>query len=425
MSSATDASRPLAVALTAFTAFTLALFIAQYYRTAMALLAPLLHEEMALTADRLGLLAATYFMAFGLVQLPVGLLLDRFGPRRTVAALMGVAMAGCILFAGASSYLGLMAAQVLIGVGTAGGFMGGVMICARWFSPRRAAAMTGLMLGAGNLGGIVAATPLAIGLEAWGWRATTLALAAVVAADVGLIFLAVRDAPPGHAARHRAPETALQILAGLGQILRSGQVWRLMALAFVGYASVMAVRGLWGGPYLLEVHRLGPVATGHVLLAMSLGIIAGAIGYGLLEQPFDSRKRVALAGGSANAALFAVLALWPSPPLWLVVAAFVGIGACGQTYVILLSHGRAGFADRLVGRVITTLNMAAFLGTFSIQAMSGVIVRAFQLDDGSVPEIGYRAMFAFVGVVVLVAVLIYAGAPDARPSEDATRARIG
>ncbi len=421
----TDASRPLAVALTAFTAFTLALFIAQYYRTAMALLAPVLHEEMGLTADRLGLLAATYFMAFAAVQLPVGLLLDRFGPRRTVAALMGVAMLGCVLFAASTSYLGLMAGQVLIGVGTAGGFMGGVVICARWFSPKRAGAMTGLMLGTGNLGGIVAATPLAIGLEAWGWRATTLALAAVVAADVALIFLAVRDAPPGHAARQRAPETMRQVLGGLGQVLRNMQIWRLMALSFVGFASVMAVRGLWGGPYLIEVHRLGPVAAGHVLLAMSLGIILGAIGYGLLEQPFDSRRRVALAGGITNFALFALLAAWPQPPLWLVVAAFVVIGACGQTYVIVLSHGRAGFADRLVGRVITTLNMAAFLGTFSIQSGSGVIVRAFQLDDGSVPEIGYRAMFAFVAVVVLAAVAIYAGAPDARPSEDAARTRIG
>jgi len=417
--------RTLAVAWTAFIAFTLGLFISQYYRTAMALLAPELVRELDLTADRLGFLAAAYFAAFALAQLPVGMLLDRFGPRRTVATLMGLAVLGCVLFARAHSYGGLLAAQILVGLGTAGSFMGGVMICARWFSAKRAGAMTGLMLGTGNVGGIVAATPLAIGLEAWGWRATTLALAAIVAADAALIWLAVRDAPDGHAARQRVPETMRQVLAGLGQVLRSVQVWRLMALAFVGFASVMAVRGLWGGPYLLEVHRLDPIAAGHVMLAMSLGVIAGAIGYGLLEHPFDSRKRVALAGGVTNFALFALLAAWPQPPLWLVVAAFVGIGACGQTYVIVLSHGRAGFADRLVGRVITTLNMAAFLGTFSVQALSGVIVRAFQLEDGSVPEIGYRWMFAFVAAVVLGAVAIYAGAPDARPSEDATRTRIG
>lgn len=412
-------------ALVAFIAFTLALFIAQYYRTAMALLAPVLHDEMGLTADRLGLLAAAYFFAFAVVQIPIGLLLDRFGPRRTVAALMGVALVGCFIFATARGYLGLMAGQVLIGVGTSGGFMGGVMICARWFDPKRAALMTGLMLGTGNFGGIVAATPLALGIELWGWRATTLVLAGFVAADAALIWLAARDAPPGSPARTRAPESLAQVMAGAGQVLRNAQVWRLMALAFVGFASVMTVRGLWGGPYLIDVHGLDPIAAGHVMLAMSLGVIVGAIGYGLLEQPFNSRRGVALTGGFINSALFAVLAFMAAPPLWLVIACFVGIGICGQTYIMVLSHGRAGFADRLVGRVITTLNTAAFVGTFSLQAGSGVIVRSFQQADGAIPEIGYRWMFGFVAVVVLAAIAIYAGTVDARPSDDATRARIG
>jgi nitrate/nitrite transporter NarK len=416
------ASRP---ALSAFAAFTAALLINQYYRTAMALMAPMLADEMRLTADLLGLLAATYFLSFAAMQLPVGMLLDRFGPRRTAASLMGIAIAGCAIFASATGYPALLLGQALIGVGTAAGFTGGIVICARWFAPQRAATMTGLMLGLGNLGGILAATPLALALDAWGWRATSLMLAAALALIALFILAAARDAPPGHPARSREAETMRQILAGLGQVLRTAEVWRLMALAFVGFASVMAVRGLWGGPYLLQVHALDPVAAGNILLAMSIGVIAGAIGYGLLEQPFDRRRGLALTGGAILCATFAVMALWPHPPLWLVVACFMAIGACGQTYVMVLSHGRANFADRLVGRAVTSLNMAAFLGTATLQAMSGAIMRAFQLPDGLIPEHGYRWLYGFLALVVLLALAIYATSTEARPSEDATRPRIG
>lgn len=412
-------------ALAAFAAFTAALLISQYYRTAMALMAPVLADEMGLTADRLGILAATYFLSFAAMQLPVGMLLDRFGPRRTAASLMAVAVAGCAAFAFASGFPALLLGQVLIGAGTAAGFTGGIVICARWFSARRAASMTGLMLGLGNLGGIVAATPLALALGSWGWRATTLAMGGAILAVAAVILAVVRDAPPGHPARTRKPEALRQILTGLGQVLRTAEVWRLMALAFVGFASVMVVRGLWGGPYLIDVHGLDPVASGNILLAMSLGVIAGAIGYGLLEQPFDRRRDIALAGGGILALAFGALAMWPQPPLWLVTGAFMVIGACGQTYVIILAHGRANFADRLVGRAVTTLNMAAFLGTATLQATSGWIVRGFQLPDGHIPEQGYRWLYAFLALTVLLALAVYSTSKEARPSEDATRPRIG
>ena len=123
--------------------------------------------------------------------------------------------------------------------------------------------------------------------------------------------------------------------------------------------------------------------------------------------------------------LFAVLALWPLPPVWLVTACFVVIGACGQTYVMILSHGRAQFADRLVGRAVTSLNMAVFLGTATIQAASGWIVRAFQTPAGPIAETGYRWLFAFLAGAVALAVAVYATSTEARPSEDATRPRIG
>jgi len=187
----------------------------------------------------------------------------------------------------------------------------------------------------------------------------------------------------------------------------------------------MAVRGLWGGPYLIDVHALDPVGAGNALLAMSVGVIAGAIGYGLLEQPLDRRRAPALGGGIVLSTAFAVLALWPHPPLWLVVACFMVIGACGQTYVMILSHGRANFADRLVGRAVTSLNMAVFLGTATLQAASGWIVRGFQTPAGPIPEEGYRWLFAFLAASVALALAIYATSTEARPSEDATRLRIG
>lgn len=419
-------SRPFAAAaLGAFIAFTAAVLINQYYRMAMALMAPGLAADMALTADRLGLLAAAYFLAFSAMQLPVGLLLDRFGPRRSAAGLMTIGLVGALVFATAPAYPLLILGQVLIGIGTAAALTGGIVICTRWFPPQRAATMTGLMLGLGNLGGLVAATPLALALQAWGWRSVTLIFAGAMIATALLILSIARDAPPGHPWRTRVPETPRQILAGLGQVLRTREIWRLMALAFVGFASVLTVRGLWGGPYLLQAQGLGPVGAGNGLFAMSIGIIVGAIGYGLLEQPLDRRRGLALAGGSILCLSFAGLALWPQPPLWFVLSAFFVVGLCGQTYVMVLSHGRAGFADRLVGRVVTSLNMAVFLGIGIFQATSGWIIRWFQQPDGSIPEHGFRVLFGFLATMVFAALLIYRTSSEARPSEDATRVRIG
>lgn len=419
-------SRPFAAAaLGAFIAFTAAVLINQYYRMAMALMAPGLAADMALTADRLGLLAAAYFLAFSAMQLPVGLLLDRFGPRRSAAALMTIGLAGALVFATAPSYALLVLGQVLIGIGTAAALTGGIVICTRWFPPQRAATMTGLMLGFGNLGGLVAATPLALALEAWGWRTVTLIFAGAMVATALLILVIARDAPSGHPWRSRVPETPRQILAGLGQVLRTREIWRLMALAFVGFASVLTVRGLWGGPYLLQAQGLSAVGAGNGLFAMSIGIILGAVGYGLLEQPLDRRRALALAGGSVLCLSFVGLALWPQPPLWFALASFFAIGLCGQTYVMVLSHGRAGFADRLVGRVVTSLNMAVFLGIGIFQATSGWIIRWFQQPDGSIPEHGFRVLFGFLATMVFAALLIYRTSSEARPSEDMTRKRIG
>ena len=422
-SSAPRRARSDWAALSAYTAFSAAVFISQYHRTAMTLLAPHLTRELELTADRLGFVAASYFVAFALAQLPTGLLLDRYGPRRTTAGLTVLAVAGAVIFALAQGFAALVLGQVLMGVGTAAGFMGGVVVCARWFAPKRFAQMSGLMLGIGNAGGILAATPLAFGLEAWGWRAMVLATAAAMALDALAVWLAVGDRPPGGAPRrHESPR---EVLAGLGLVLASRQVWRLMALAFVGFSTVTTVRGLWGGPYLLDVQGLGAVGAGNVLLLMSLGVIAGALIYGPMDRLFDRRRPIALAGGGAMAASLVLLALWPAPPLWAAAGVFFLIGACGQTYVVVLAHARAGFADRLIGRLITTLNTAVFLGNFTMNALSGLIVRAFQGADGAVAEAGYRVVFAFLALGVILALMVYATSAEAKPSEDATRPRIG
>ncbi len=156
-----SSSRPIAtVALAAsggFIAFSAAVLINQYYRMAMALMAPGLAADLGLTADKLGLLAAAYFLAFSAMQLPVGMLLDRFGPRRSAAGLMTIGLVGALVFATAPVYPLLVLGQMLIGIGTAAALTGGIVICTRWFPPERAATMTGFMLGVGNLGGLIAA----------------------------------------------------------------------------------------------------------------------------------------------------------------------------------------------------------------------------------------------------------------------------
>jgi len=258
-----------------------------------------------------------------------------------------------------------------------------------------------------------------------GWRVVFAAAVAFTACATVAVWLIVRDAPPGHPFLSRAAETPHEMLRGLVEVLRNPRLRPILALNFCNYACTFTVQGLWGGPYLREVHGLTPIAAGNVLLAAVVAYQCGMLTFGPMDRRFDTRKWIAVGGTLIIVGLLALLALMPRPPAWLAICVICAIGFVSASSTMVMTHGRGIFPDRLIGRGMATMNTAVMLGVACMQTLSGVIVGAFDpLPGGERTETAYRALFGVLTIVLAVAVAIYSRSEDVKPSDE-MRARAG
>jgi MFS family permease len=388
--------------------------VSQFYRASLSAIAPELSRDLALSPEALGMANGAFFLSLGLVQLPVGMLFDRHGPRRTIGALTVLAVAGSLLHAAATTPAALIAARALIGLGCAGSFMGAVVLCHRWYGGVRFTTALSWIFAFSNLGTLAAATPLAAATTEVGWRWAFVGAAGFTVV-VGLLFHAlVGDAPPGVAAAGTR-ESMGAILRGLAQVWRSPGLPRVLAIHTFAYASMITILGLWAGPYLHDVHGLAPVARGNVLLAMGLAQIVGILAYGPLDRLFNTRKRVVMAGTAGSIALLGTLAALSQPPTWLAVLLLVAFCLVTAYGIVIVAHGRSLFPDELAGRGVTTVNLAQVAGSAGLPILTGALVGAFPMAGGVAPEAAYRAIWAFIAVALASGLVVYAGARDVPP----------
>lgn len=386
----------------------------QFYRSANAVIAPDLMRELSISPESMGAITGVFFLVFAFMQIPAGVLLDRFGPRRVMSALLLSAVAGSLVFAAADGALGLAFGRGLMGAGCAAGLMGSMVVFARWFPQKYFATLAAVIFSVGGVGNLMATTPLAVVSEAIGWRGAFTGMAAVTVGMAAVLFFVLRDAPPGHPVTSGLPETPRQILAGLGHVARDKRIWLICAMQAVAYPIIMTISALWAGPYLDAVYGLDAITRGNVLLALNVAMIAGVLAYGPLDRIFDTRKWVVVTGTALTVVLLLVMAVVPHWELWQITALLVLLMALGGYQMILHAHTRSILPDRLVGRGLTFQNTAAFVGVFVMQFASGYIVGAFQ--GAGDPALPYRAVFAFLGLSTLVALLIYLRIEDAKPS---------
>ena len=390
-----------------------------FFRAANVTIGLDLMRDLDIGPAALGALTGAFFFGFSAMQIPCGFLFDRYGPRRTVTGLLVVAVAGAALFTLAPSWPWLLTGRALMGAGFGVMLIGSMVVISRWFPPDRFATLAGIVLSVGLLGNLLATTPLAWGTEMIGWRGVFGIMVVFTALAALGVWLVVRDAPPGHPFLARKAETPAEMIRGLGEVLRNRQLRFILALNFCNYACTFTVQGLWGGPFLREVHGLSRVDSGNVLLVAVIAYQIGMLTISPLDRVFDTRKRIAITGTLLITAILATLALWASAPLWVAMAAIVGIGVLSASSTMVMTHGRGIFPDRLIGRGIATMNTSVMLGVACMQTLSGVIVGAFApLPDGARSEEAYRTLFGFMVAVLLVAVAIYSRSTDVRPSDE-------
>ena len=396
-----------------FAVFLLAYALSQFFRSFLAVIAPELSSELALGPQALGNMQAWWIAGFVVAQFPVGWALDTIGPRRTVSFAMSAAVIGAVLFARAHSALELECAMALIGIGCAPIYMGAVYIFGRVNRPEQFALLCSWLLGLGTAGNLLAASPLAWSAQTFGWRETMLGIAVAGVILAALVFVAISD-PPKLARSREGPSA----LAAIAEILSIKHLRPILPLIAVGYAVMLAERGLWAGPYFAEVHGLGPVERGNALLAMAVAMSAGAMAYGPLDRLFNTRKWVILPGSLMTAAAFILLAL-ATPGLKAAIILFAIIGACGMTYGVLMAHARAFFPDRILGRGITLMNVLFIGGAGILQPISGAIVARME-TNGSDAVATYSVIHLLFGLLLAAASAIYFFSRDMPPQRVST-----
>ncbi len=394
-----------------FLIFTSAYFLSYFYRLTNAVIAPDLTTELGLTPSQLGLMTSLFFATFAAAQIPLGIGLDRWGPRWVTPGLMLIGVLGSILFGMAPSFFWLSVGRGLIGIGMAGILMGSLKAFSQWFPPDRFATMSGLLVGIGSTGALFAAAPLAWLNSQVGWRNVFLGMAAITLLVALSIFVFGRNTPPDV----EWPEPT-QGKGGIGQAMRDPRFWRIAPVAMFASGTGLAFQGLWAGPYLFDVHGLTKLEGGNILLFIGIGATLGFISSGWVADRLNIAK-VVLSGTVLFIIAQIILAL--RPPLPIVSTMFFLFGFAGAFNILVLSHVRRIFPDSITGQAISAMNLFGFAGTFLLQWLIGVIIGSFTATaSGAYPPQAYTTVLLVTAVCNFAALIRYY--PLTRQPEQAT-----
>lgn len=389
-------------------------FLSFLYRSINAVLAPDLVADVGLDATRLGLLTAAFFLPFAAVQIPLGVLLDRYGAGRIQAVLLCVAAAGAVVFGMAPNEPLLITGRALIGVGCAGGLMAAFKAILSWYPPDRVAFISGCYLAVGGIGAMAATQPVEQALQVVEWRTLFLILAGATILVALLLELVVPDPP-----RPAQPPPLRQQVRELGRIYSDALFWRVAPISVLGMGGSMAVQGLWAGPWLADVAGLDRVGVANRLLAMTAAITVGFVATGWIGDRLRARGvptlYVIIGGTLGFIASVAAIAFEVAPQAYW---PWIGFGLFGLTsslvYPLLARH----FGSAHAGRANTGNTLLVFAGTFALQAVMGAIIDQWpQGPDGGYPTEAHRwAMVTLLGL--LVAALIWLVRPGAVTTRD-------
>jgi sugar phosphate permease len=372
-----------------------------FHRLCTAVVAVDMMRDLAAGATLIGVLASAYFYPYALMQLPAGLLADSLGPRRTITIFFLVAGIGSAVMGFAQTAAVAIAGRLLVGVGVAMLFVPTLKILASWFTPREFASTTGILIAMGGVGSLTAAAPLAFASARIGWRMSFLAVAALTFFSAALIWLIVRDRPgEGSAAHARVAEHQggefIGLKKSIGMVLRGRRFWPLASWFFFTSAIFFAYGGLWGGPYLVQVHGMDRTQAGNVLSMIAVGMIAGSPLHSLLSQHlFRARKPVIILSSAVTLVLTAAFAFFtdslPVPALYLLT---FGMGFFTNAIVVIgFTVAKEMFPLSIAGTATGLVNFFPFMGGAVFQPVLGYLLDLQGKAGGDYTVTGYRHAF--------------------------------
>ena len=399
-----DLALPTRLLITVFLPFAGGFFLSFLFRSVNALIAKDLAGEFGLSPADIGLLTSTYLLAFAAMQVPVGVLLDRYGPRRVVAALLCFAGIGALMFGLAQGLWTLTLGRALIGFGVSACLMGSMKAYSMWFPLERIATLNGWTIAAGGIGALAATTPMEALLGPFGWRAVFIGLALCCWGTAFAIFSVVPEKPlPGRA--ERWGEAFGRVLT----VMRSHAFWRLGSALWLSHAVYQVMFGLWIAPWLVDVGGLTRADAAAHMFAATLAYTLGSVFFGWLSDWLGdhgySRMGVYKAGAGVVALAFAGIAFdvcAGMPQLRMPLLVIYALGAISGSLAYSLIT--ISFPPDMTGRVTTAVNVAMFSVSFACQFGIGVALQAFPSTGGRYAPEGYMTVF---GVLTLAQAAVF------------------
>ena len=393
-----------------FTIASLLFLLSQFYRASIAVIAPQLIADTGLNTSELSLISAAFFYAFALAQIPIGIYLDRFGARRTMTVLSMVAALGALVFGWADSFEGLMAGRLLLGIGMACNLMGTLKLLTLWFSPVRFATLAALVVSIGTAGNLIAATPLVLLVETFGWRITFTLFSAVNLLLVFIFYAVVTDGPKATilSNNENLRPSLGDTLSGIGDLFHTRDYWIISLGTFCRYGIFAAFQALWAGPFLMNVMGLPAITTGNMIFLMNIGLVLGGPICGILsDQILRTRKGVVIGGLSGLSGILLVLAfLPPSVSHGVLYALFFLCGIFSSSGMVMYSHIKERVPLNKAGAAMTGINFFTMAGAAVFLQGLGAIMQHF-FPGNTLGSAAFQTAFTICSVCLAATALIY------------------
>jgi MFS family permease len=388
-----------------FLPFALGYYLSYLFRIVNAVIAPDLMASIGIGPSDLGLLTAAFFLSFALFQLPLGLFLDRYGPRRVEAILLVIASAGALIFGVSHSLTGLVIGRSLIGLGVSACLMAAFTAFASWFPGHRLPLINGLIMAAGGLGAISATTPVQRMLHVMHWRSLFFLLAGITLFTAWIVFRVVPEKP--HSV---TTERFSDAVNGIWQIFSSRIFWGLGIWATASQASFLAIIGLWIGPWLRDVGGLDRENVASSMFQVTLMMVFGYIFTGKLTGALAKKGFSTLRVAVIGMGIFMMVQAW----LMLNITAGIHLiwllfGFTGTSGVLCYAELTRRFSSHLAGRVNTALNLLVFVAAFAGQWGIGAILERYsETSSPGGAAAGYQIGFGLLLAVQILGLIWYA-----------------
>lgn len=393
-----------------FAVISFAYIMVYFHRTCPAVIALDIQQYFDASGTLVGVLSSAYFYPYALMQLPTGLLVDSWGPRKTVSVFFALAAFGSAMM-GLSSVLGMaIFGRILVGFGVSTVFVSNFKLLAEWFEPRKFTIMGGIFMAMGGVGILISTAPLAVVSDRIGWRMTFVVVGMISLIVAGFVYGIVSDSPSvkdwmpiSSPLLDRSSTGKGRLFQGLKAVLTQKDFWPIALWAFFVTGIFFALAGLWGGPYLMHVYRLSKASAGGVLSMSAIGLVIGSPFLGFMAN-LIGRKLVLI---GCNLALIMIsfiffLFIDTLPHAMLYILFFcLGLSSAAMAPV-LIAYTKELFPLEIAGTSVGVVNLFPFFGGATFQIVFGAILSQGSMADGFYSSAMYQNMFL---VCLLSAVL--------------------